>query len=272
MPCSCSVLPEGVMDFAHRASLAGLMVLMSAAAHAGSAGSSDGYSRLAQTISPGAAAPPESGDPAAPAVPPASAPPPEAAAPPETLPAMEKPLPGDRWVYELKDEITGEAKGVFTYVVTEVRDKEIVIRATSSSQPNPWTIVFDHNWGMLDNGLWKFSPSHCLGRIVPPLNPGKQWHCGNESRNTKTGAARREAVQAKVVDKENVTTEAGSFDTFRIVYVQKLAGADRPLGTSVDMLYAPAINHWIERRERFYVGGRLQTDETMELTDYSRKP
>jgi hypothetical protein len=244
------------MDFTPRGALAGLTIFMSAAAPAGSLVSPDSRSHLAQTAQPETTAPPDT------------------AIPPETPPTMEEPHQGDRWVFEVKDEISGDIKEGITHTITEATDKKIVIRVSSPSQPNQGIMVFDRKWNILENGYWKFSPNNCLG-IVTPLKPGKEWDCGDVARNAKTGGTMRDYTRAKVIGKQDVTTKAGSFEAFRIALVKKETDpeiANISFSVSVDMLYAPAVGHFVKRHERTYNFGRLTSDSTMELVSYSRKP
>src|SRR5262245_14124486 len=67
-------------------------------------------------------------------------------------------LPGDRWVYEVTDEITGDIKQTTTVVVLDVSEKEINTRV-STRGANPRQIVFDRGWSRIDDSSWKFTPS-----------------------------------------------------------------------------------------------------------------
>ena len=63
--------------------------------------------------------------------PPQAAAPPDAAAsvqPAKALVPMEEPQPGDRWTYEVRDEITGSVTATRENVVTEVTPTEISVR------------------------------------------------------------------------------------------------------------------------------------------------
>ncbi len=208
------------------------------------------------------------------AAPPETAPPPDTTVSPET-PKADKARQGDRWTYERKDEVTGEIMGLLTDTVTEVTGKEIVTRRTFSNKPQfTQTIVYDHNWNTIDNGDWKFTPNDNSG-IVTPLKPGSAWSFNNSARNVTTDALTQTSVQGKVVGQETVTTKAGTFDTFKIVYAKKVKNTLNParqFNMLIDMFYAPAVNHWVRTRFRSLVNGRLQQDNSMELVDYTRKP
>jgi hypothetical protein len=206
--------------------------------------------------------------------PPETAPPPDATVSPDT-PKSDEPRQGDRWTYERKDEVTGEIAGLLTDTVMEVTGKEIVMRSTFSNKPqSTQTIVYDHNWNTTDNGVWRFTPNEGFG-IVTPLKPGKAWRFNSSARNVTTDAIARVAVQVKVVDQESVTTKAGTYDTFKIVYAKSKKNTLNPtrqFNVLFDMFYAPAVNHWARTRSRSLVNGHLQEDSSLELVDYKRKP
>ncbi len=183
------------------------------------------------------------------------------------------PRPGDRWTYEVKDEITGEMKWLTTETITEITDKEIVIRRTFSHKAGQTLIVYDHDWNLIDSPDWKFTPNDKMG-IVKPLKPGKEWRANCRAKNTATEAILQTKVQAKIVGEESVTTKAGTYDVFKIAYAlshTNPAAPSRALNGLIDLYYAPSINHWVKRRYRSLVDGRLQEDSTLELTAYKRK-
>ena len=66
---------------------------------------------------------------------------------------------GDRWSYDIKDELTGDLRQTSTIVVVDINDKEITTRTTYRGKDRPQTMVFDLDWGRIDDGVWKLSPS-----------------------------------------------------------------------------------------------------------------
>src|SRR5262245_60511327 len=167
------------LHFGSRAAFSAVILLASAAAHAAGAGSLAGNSRFAQAPPHGASRP-------------GSAAPPKVVAPPDTeSPSAGEGLrPGDRWVYELKDEISGEVRAKLTQLVTEVTNQDIVLRVTSSRQPNPWTVVLNRDWSVTDGVSWKFTPNDCQG-ITPELTPASERHCSYTAKSTKSDTLRR---------------------------------------------------------------------------------
>src|SRR5262245_23567047 len=82
-------------------------------------------------------------------------------------------LPGDRWVYEVKDEITGDVKLTTTVVVLDVSENEINTRLSVRGVERPRQVVFDRNWSRIDDSVWKYRPSDGTG-IKAPLHVGKE--------------------------------------------------------------------------------------------------
>ena len=61
---------------------------------------------------------------------------------------------GDRWTYDVKDEVTGDLKGTFSSVVVEVTNKEINTRTFVRGRDRPQTIIYDLIWSRIDDGVW----------------------------------------------------------------------------------------------------------------------
>jgi hypothetical protein len=180
---------------------------------------------------------------------------------------------GDRWSYDLKDDLTGDLRHSVTVVVVEVTTKEITTRATVRGRDRPQTMVFDHNWGRIDDGAWKVNPSG-LG-IKMPLQVGKEWRSDANAMHVQSGVAFRASGVAKVVKQEQVTTPAGTFDTYQVDTTTRLVNTrDQTKSSTWTFVYwyAPAINRWVKRKAEQRADGRLRDSHVEELTEYSRKP
>src|SRR2546423_15308604 len=79
---------------------------------------------------------------------------------------------GDRWSYEIKDDLTGDLRHAVTVVVVDITDKEITTRTAIRGKDRPQTMVFDLDWGRIDDGAWRLQPSG-IG-IKRPLQVGKE--------------------------------------------------------------------------------------------------
>ena len=183
-------------------------------------------------------------------------------------------LPGDRWVYELKDEITGDLKSTTTVVVLDVSDKEINTRFSIRGAARPQQIVFDRGWSRIDDSVWKFQPSDGTG-IQAPLQIGREWRFENKATHFQNGTAVSTTGQSKVVAEEKITTSAGTFDTFKIeITMRQINSNDQTKAAQVTtaLWYAPTVNRWVRKTYSVKIEGRLRDSHTEELVDYSRKP
>jgi len=181
---------------------------------------------------------------------------------------------GDRWSYDIKDALTGDLRLAVTIVAAEINEKEIITRTSVRGKDRPNTIVFNPDWGRIDDGVWKHRPSDLLG-IKKPLQIGKQWRAEGNSTNVQTGVAMQTSGLAKVVGQEQITTPAGTFDTFRVeLTVRQINTKDQTKSTTLTVItwYAPAINRWARKNTEVRFEGRLRDSFSDELTEYSRKP
>ena len=166
---------------------------------------------------------------------------------------------GDRWSYDIKDDLTGDLRHAITIVVVEVNEKEITTRATYRGKDRPQTMVFDSNWGRIDDGAWKLRPSG-IG-ISRPLEIGKEWRSDANAMNLQSGVAFRATGVAKVMTQEQVTGPAGAFDTFRIDMTVRLINTRDQTKSSTwtfVVWYAPAINRWVKKTTQDALRGAAQ--------------
>jgi hypothetical protein len=183
-------------------------------------------------------------------------------------------LPGDRWVYEVTDEMTGDVKATMTVVVLDVSEAEIHTRVSTRGLVSPQQVIFDRTWNRIDDTIWKYRPSDGLG-IEMPIEVGKEWRFENKATHFQQGTAVARTGQAKVVAKEAVTTSAGTFDAFKIeTTIRQVNANDQTKAATLTAVlwYVPTVNRWVRRTYKVQVEGRLRESQTEELTDYSRKP
>jgi hypothetical protein len=183
-------------------------------------------------------------------------------------------LPGDRWVYEISDEITGDLKQTTTVVVIAVSDTEINTRISTRGAARPRQIVFDPGWSRIDDDVWKFRPSDGAG-VQLPLQVGKEWRFENKATQFQNGTALSTTGQSKIVAQEKITTPAGTFDTFKMETTMRQVNSNdqtKAATVNIALWYAPAVNRWVRRTYKVQIEGRLRDSHTEELTDYSRKP
>jgi hypothetical protein len=181
---------------------------------------------------------------------------------------------GDRWSYEVKDTLTGDLRPATTVVVGDINDKEITTRVTLRGRDRPpQTMVYDLDWGRIDDGAWKLRPSG-IG-INKPLQIGKEWRSDANGVHLQSGVTFRANGVAKVVGQEQIETPAGTFDTFRVdMTVRMINTKDQTRSQTYTFVvwYAPAINRWAKRTTEWRSEGRVRDSFSEELTEYSRRP
>ena len=180
---------------------------------------------------------------------------------------------GDRWSYDIKDGLTGDLRQAITIVVVDINDKEITTQTTYRGKDRRQTMVFDLDWGRIDDGAWKLNPSG-IG-IRKPLQVGNEWRSDGNAMNLQSGIAFRASGVAKVMGQEQVTTPAGTFETFRVEMTVRLINTrDQTKSSTWSFVvwYAPAVNRWVKRKTEGRSEGRLRDSSLEELTEYSQKP
>lgn len=183
-------------------------------------------------------------------------------------------LPGDRWVYEVTDEMTGDLKETTTVVVLDVSETEIHTRVSTRGTASPRQIIFDRTWNRVDDSAWKYRPSDGTG-IRMPLQVGKDWRFESKATHFQSGTASSITGQSKVVGEEKVTTSAGTFNAFKIETTTRQVNANDQTKAAImtaTLWYAPSVNRWVRRTYKLQIEGRPRASQTEELVDYSRKP
>jgi hypothetical protein len=194
-----------------------------------------------------------------------------AAPPPEEL--MEEPLVGDHWTYETRDEITGDIKSTATHVVTEVSATAIGVRVNFVGDPNIGWVTYDRSWNAIITGAWKNSPNDGTG-VRLPLAAGNTWKIQSSFVHTSSGASFKRSGTSKVVGRESITTQAGTFDAFKIEmsYVDRNSNNPTKKGeATIETWYVPAIDHWVKRTITVRSDGRVRENQSVELVEFGRK-
>jgi hypothetical protein len=200
--------------------------------------------------------------------------PPPRAEPPSAPPvAMEDPLPGDQWTYEVRDEIRGTVLPDRKYTVTEVTPDGISTVLTAVNSRNPRSLVFDRSWNLIDRGDLKFTPNDGTG-IRLPLAVGKTWSYKSNAVRAEKGESFIYSGTSKVVAQETLTTSAGTFETFKIetsTTVQNVANPSTVMKLTNVTWYAPLIDHWVKHTFAARVDEHLTQSTSDTLISYGRR-
>lgn len=205
-----------------------------------------------------------------------AAPPAAAAGPPAATTAapadIRPPLPGDRWTYDVTDDISGKLQSTRTDMITDVAKDAVTVRFDVAGTGRSGTIVYDRAWGIVRADPFKYSPNDGTG-IRLPLTPGEQWKFAIDVVNARNGLTFRRTGTSKVVGRENISTKAGSFDAFVIETDFSGHNVQDPSlvnQTSWRTWFAPEVDHWVKRSIVARQRGHVVSKSTVELTKYSR--
>jgi hypothetical protein len=185
---------------------------------------------------------------------------------------------GDLWIYETKNEVTGFPAEGYTEMVAQLSPKEILVNRTFREPVNRWPqnyiVTYDHDWDVVDKYDWAFKPNDGLG-VRMPLSVGKTWQAEFDAKNLHTTRRTyRGTSSSKVVSQETATTDAGTFDTFKIEqqarYLDPLDPA-RMWELQIVSWFAPQLNHWVRRTSLIKFEKRLRENVTEELANFTGK-
>ena len=157
--------------------------------------------------------------------------------------------------------------------MTEVTPQEIVTRAIFRGKNGSAFVVFDHDWNRTIDNSVKYKPNDGHG-VHLPLAVGKEWRFEYTAQNTQNGANMKATSLAKVVAQETITTDAGTFDAFKIDrQVREFNTADPSKFFEMEILmwFSPQINHWVRRTITTKFERRVRASSTDELIDIIHK-
>jgi hypothetical protein len=186
--------------------------------------------------------------------------------------AMPKVAAGDRWTYDVTDDISGSVKWTRTDMITDVSKGEIAVRVDFDGGARVANISYDGSWDIVRDDPFKYSPNDGTG-IRQPLSVGAEWKFAIDVANSRNGLTFRRTGTSKVAGRESITTKAGTFDAFVIETDFTGKNVQDPTlinQTSWRTWYDPDIDHWIKRTIVQRQRGHVVSKTTIELTKYSR--
>jgi hypothetical protein len=184
----------------------------------------------------------------------------------------------DLWIYDTKNEVTGLPSEGYTEMVVQVSPKEVVVNRTYREPvyrwPQNYIVTYDHDWDVIDRFDHKFKPNDGLG-LRMPLSVGKTWQAEFDAQDLHTTRRTyRGTSSSKVVAQETITTDAGTFDTFKIEQQARWLDPLDPARMwefQIVSWFAPQINHWVRRTTLTKFEKRVRENTTEELADFNRK-
>lgn len=187
--------------------------------------------------------------------------------------------PGDRWVFSITDDITGDLLRTLTSTVTEIQGQTITAQnayleatAPTGTLPRLNTFIYDQWWNTMGDGTWTWKPGIPSG-IKLPLKLGVQW-------TTKLTASRQapnlhylQTYTSKVTSWDHVTLPSGlEFDAYRIEMTYKARqNPQRLIEGKATYWYAPEANRVVWHIEENRLNGHLTERVIQSLTEYKRR-
>jgi hypothetical protein len=187
--------------------------------------------------------------------------------------------PGDRWVYDVYDDLTGDKKGVRSDVVSEIRDGSITVVAELApvmqwQPPKKGIAVYDLNWNAQMDPAWTSRPYDPSTGIMLPLKIGQTW----QTKLTRTRQNPASSIQATATTTvkawERVKLGPQSeYDAFRIETVTRMKAKDAPKSAEIrsTLWFSPEVNRHVRRDVETRIGGRLVGKESSRLSSYTRR-
>ncbi|THD41975.1 MAG: hypothetical protein E7774_16950 [Bradyrhizobium sp.] len=187
--------------------------------------------------------------------------------------------PGDSWTYDVRDDITGDARGVVTFEVTKASDTEIETRSTQRKKvtdlQSASTQVFDARWRQKSNGKFAFQPYLASTGVPDDLEVGTTWAFKYEVVRKGSELPKEFRGNGKVESWEKVTLPNGTvYDAFKIDVAAAPASSagDRKLELHTVMWFAPSVNRLVKRIDENRVGGKLLEAREQTLREYRPAP
>ncbi|MGA2494481.1 MAG: hypothetical protein ABSF67_16305 [Roseiarcus sp.] len=185
---------------------------------------------------------------------------------------------GDRWTYEVRDDVTDELKTIIDIAVTDVTDSEIDTRVgftnASTNAESTAVQVFDPHWRLKDNGAFVYRPALEHFGIPPDIQVGKTWSYSYELSRINPPGNFKYAGKAKVVSWERVSVRNGlAYDAFKIEFNTAATPVvnNRKFEEHILQWYAPAANRYVKFVYESRQNGKLLESSVQTLRDYRRR-
>lgn len=188
--------------------------------------------------------------------------------------------PGDRWVFTITDDITGDLLRTLTSTVTENQGQTITAQngyleanAPAGSPPRQTTFIFDQSWNIVSDSVWTWKPGSPVTGLKLPLKLGAQWTSKMAVTRQAPALSYTQTSTSKVTSWDHIKLASGlEYDAYRVeVTTRARQNPQRLLEEKATFWYAPDANHSIWRIDEARLNGRLTSRVVQSLTDYKRR-
>jgi hypothetical protein len=188
--------------------------------------------------------------------------------------------PGDRWTYQIIDDVTGETKSTAVHTVTEIRDKSYSVQSAftpyGQSVTNTSLQVFDETWNLLDDQVWTRKPADPSTGIRLPLKVGAQWktHLTTTRKSPPESHFNIDAITRVVAYEPVILRFNKTYDAFKLEVNEALTNSAAPssvVTVKTTMWFAPSVNRYVKRIVESRINDRLQSRNVELLSAYARR-
>lgn len=188
--------------------------------------------------------------------------------------------PGDRWSYQVIDDVTGETKSNTVHTLTEIRDKTYSVQSAFTRYGQNATTtslqIFDENWNLLEDQTWSRKPADPSTGIHLPLKVGAQWktHSNLIRKSPPESHFRVDAVTTVLAYEPVLLKFNKTYDAFKLETNETLSSTASPsqvVTIKVTTWFAPSVNRYVKRITESRVNDRLQSRNIELLTAYARR-
>jgi hypothetical protein len=141
-------------------------------------------------------------------------------------------------------------------------------------RPQNSVFTYDNDWNLVDDFVWKFKPNDGLG-VRLPLSVGKAWQAEFDAQDLHTTRRiYRGTSSSKVATQESITTDAGTFDTFKMEQQARWLDPGDPSRMweyQIESWFAPEVQHWVRRTIQIKFEKRVRESTTEELANFIKK-
>ena len=188
--------------------------------------------------------------------------------------------PGDNWVYQVYNGITGELRWTAHYTVTEINGNTFSV-AYGTEMPSgaiggggDALNVFDNNWNIVEDYNWKWSVPDPRSGIILPLKVGTEWSTKYVASNKDSNVLLTATTTSRVVSWGSVKLRSGStYDVYKIETVEHAAfsNTSNKYEFKYTEWYAPIVNRYVKWTNETRIEGRLTSIYEEDFTSYTRR-
>ena len=177
---------------------------------------------------------------------------------------------GDRWSWQHTNAMVNEKDFTRIEDVFQASEKEVRTRTRIKGKDGSWITIYTPEWNPIDITGARFDPS--LKRFDFPLQVGKKWSGVTDKMLFSNGNHGKWFFKNEIVTFEKVIVPAGTFDAYKIVFVQDAVTTDENANTGKTVethWYAPSVRNDVKIEMVFTKDGEVRSKNNFELLEFT---